>query len=112
MEKTTQRVWSSEESIKHARVRMARSYGFFAQCFLFPFIMHWNATATQQLRLVPFQARSILPVAEEQSRTRNAPSCSESQSQRLMEKEKVIPFKCVFITAVPIIKLFALGGGG
>ena len=35
---------------------------------------HWNATATQPLRLVPFQARSILPVAEEQSRTRGGQS--------------------------------------
>ncbi len=30
----------------------------------------WNAIATQSIGLVPFQARSILPVAEEQSRTR------------------------------------------
>ena len=30
----------------------------------------WNAIATQSIRLVPFQARGILPVAEEQSRTR------------------------------------------
>jgi hypothetical protein len=31
---------------------------------------HWNAIATQPIGLVPFQARGILPVAEEQSRTR------------------------------------------
>ena len=30
----------------------------------------WNAIATQSIGLVPFQARSVLPVAEEQSRTR------------------------------------------
>ena len=31
----------------------------------------WNAIATQSIGLVPFQARGILPVAEEQSRTRS-----------------------------------------
>ena len=30
----------------------------------------WNAIATQSIGLVPFQARGILPPAEEQSRTR------------------------------------------
>jgi hypothetical protein len=35
---------------------------------------HWNAIATQPLGLVPFQARGILPVAEEQSRTRSGQS--------------------------------------
>ena len=30
----------------------------------------WNAIATQPIGLVPFQARGILLVAEEQSRTR------------------------------------------
>jgi hypothetical protein len=30
----------------------------------------WNAIATQSIGLVPFQARGILPVADEQSRTR------------------------------------------
>jgi hypothetical protein len=35
---------------------------------------HWNAIATQPIGLVPFQARSILPVAEEQSRTRGGQS--------------------------------------
>ena len=31
---------------------------------------HWNAIATQPIGLVPFQARGILPIAEEHSRTR------------------------------------------
>ena len=31
---------------------------------------HWRAITTQPIGLVPFQARGILPVAEEQSRTR------------------------------------------
>jgi hypothetical protein len=31
---------------------------------------HWNVIATQPIGLVPFQARGILSVAEEQSRTR------------------------------------------
>jgi hypothetical protein len=35
---------------------------------------HWNAIATQPIGLVPFQARGILPVAEEQSRTRGGQS--------------------------------------
>jgi len=35
---------------------------------------HWNAIATQQLELVPFQARGILPVIEEQSRPRGGQS--------------------------------------
>jgi len=35
---------------------------------------HWNAIATQPIGLVPFQARGILPVAEEQSRTRGCQS--------------------------------------
>jgi hypothetical protein len=34
----------------------------------------WNVIATQPLGLVSFQARGILPVAEEQSRTRGSPS--------------------------------------
>jgi len=35
---------------------------------------HWTVIATQPLGLVPFQARGILPVAEEQSRTRGSQS--------------------------------------
>ena len=35
---------------------------------------HWNVIATQQIGLVPFQTRGILPVAEEQSRTRSGQS--------------------------------------
>jgi hypothetical protein len=35
---------------------------------------HWNAIATQPIGLVPFQSRGILPVAEEQSRTRGGQS--------------------------------------
>jgi hypothetical protein len=35
---------------------------------------HWRAIATQPIGLVPFQARGILPVAEEQSRTRGGQS--------------------------------------
>ena len=34
----------------------------------------WNAIATQTIRLVPFQALGILPVTEEQSRTRGSQS--------------------------------------
>jgi hypothetical protein len=34
----------------------------------------WNVIATQQIGLVPFQACGILPVAEEQSRTRGSRS--------------------------------------
>ena len=36
---------------------------------------HWHAIATQPIGLVPFQARGILPVIEEQSRTRRGQSC-------------------------------------
>jgi hypothetical protein len=35
---------------------------------------HWKAIAAQPIGLVPFQARGILPVAEEQSRTRGGQS--------------------------------------
>jgi len=35
---------------------------------------HWNAIATQPIGLVPFQARGILPVSEEQRRTRGGQS--------------------------------------
>ncbi len=35
---------------------------------------HWRAIATQPIGLVPFQARCILPVVEEQSRTRGGQS--------------------------------------
>ena len=35
---------------------------------------HWRAIATQPIGLVPFQARGILPVAEDHSRTRGRPS--------------------------------------
>jgi len=42
----------------------------------------WTATATQPIGLVPFQARSILPVPEEQSRTRGGQSSgAEDQPQ-------------------------------
>ena len=42
----------------------------------------WNAIATQSIGLVPFQARGILPVAEEQSRTRGSQSSGvEDQPQ-------------------------------
>ena len=38
----------------------------------------WNVIATQLIRLVPFQALCIIPVAEEQSRTRGGPRGSTS----------------------------------
>jgi hypothetical protein len=43
----------------------------------------WNVIATQTIGLVPFQARGILPVAEEQSRTRGGQSSTKAAAVRI-----------------------------
>ena len=111
----------------------------------------WNVIATQPLGLVSCQARCILPVTEEQSRTCCSQSCdvedqpqfedqpqcrglwhSSSPSARSLSRSPSPPPlsftqspsppsslvrdgqtgpQCVFITAGPSTKLFAVGGG-
>jgi hypothetical protein len=90
----------------HARLVFASSFSTGPPGDRGEFHCRWNVITTQQIGLVPFQARGILPVAEEQSRTRGGqssggitdqPQCrglwhSSSPSARSLSRSPSSPF--------------------